>query len=190
MSAAAEASAKPKSKKKLLVIVLALVVLLAAAGGGAWFFLKKPPVEDDDEEVAEVSHSSAKEDEHAPTFLPIDNLVVNLADPGGERFAQIGITFQVVDAKASDKLKERMPSIRNAILLLASQRTAEQLLQREGKEKLARDILGEASRPFGYGPEPEAAEGDHAPKKKKKKSDKAEGGNPLRGVFFSSFIIQ
>lgn len=191
MSAPEASSAKPKSKKKLIIIVLAVVVLLAAAGGGALFFLKKSHGDDEDEEAAETSHSApAKADGAPPTFLPIENMVVNLADPGGDRFAQIGITLQVADAKASDQLKAHMPTIRSAILLLASQRTAEELLQRDGKEKLAKDVFAEASRPFGYAPEDDEDEAADAKKKKKKSKPKNQAGNPVKGVFFSSFIIQ
>ncbi len=85
-----------------------------------------------------------------PTFLPIENMVVNLADTGGERFAQIGITLELADAKTSDQVKQYLPSIRSAILMLVSQRTSQELLSRDGKEKLAVDIRREVSKPLGY----------------------------------------
>jgi flagellar FliL protein len=75
-------------------------------------------------------------------------------------------------------------------LLLISQRTSEELLPREGKEKLAADILDEASRPF------EGLDTAHGPDKKdaakarKKASKNAHEDSPVRGVLFSSFIIQ
>ena len=50
------------------------------------------------------------------------------------------------------------PTIRSGVLLLVSQRTSEELLQREGKEKLATDILREAARPFGGLDDEEEAE--------------------------------
>ncbi|MFM2036567.1 MAG: hypothetical protein RL459_1832, partial [Pseudomonadota bacterium] len=67
------------------------------------------------------------------------------------------------------------------------QRTSEELLQREGKEKLAADVLREASKPFGGGGD---AHGEAKPAKAKKKTDKNAHANPVRGVLFSSFIIQ
>jgi len=89
---------KPKSKK-LLIIIVAVLLLVVAGGGGAFFLLKKKHA--DDEDGGADTHATAKKDhksEAPPQFLPLDNLVVNLADPGGARFAQIGITLQVVDA--------------------------------------------------------------------------------------------
>jgi flagellar FliL protein len=55
------------------------------------------------------------------------------------------------DAKTAEQIKQYLPSIRSGILMLTSQRTSEELLQREGQgEKLAADILREVSRPLGY----------------------------------------
>jgi flagellar protein FliL len=171
--------AAPKSKKMLLIVG---VVVLALAAGGGWFFMsKKSAASDEDvEEVAPVAHKGP------PAFLPLDNMVVNLADPGGEKVAQVGITLELSDAKASDSVKVYLPSIRSGILLLISQRTSEELLGIEGKEKLAQDVLAEALRPFGGGDED-----DEAPKKKSSKSKKKRPvAYPVLAVHFSSFIVQ
>jgi flagellar protein FliL len=71
--------------------------------------------------------------------------------------------------------------------MLISQRTAEELLKAEGKEKLAKDILREASVPFGGGEE-EEEEASTSSKKKKKKAAPVQ--YPVVGVLFSSFIVQ
>lgn len=173
------APAAPKSKK-MLVIVGGLVVVLALAGGGAWFVMSKKAAAAED--VEEVAHAAPK---GPPTFLPLDNMVVNLADPGGEKVAQVGITLEVVDLKAVEKVKVYLPAIRSGILLLISQRTAEDLLQIEGKEKLSQDILVEALKPFGGGEEV-----DPKDKKAVARAKKLAEAGPVRGVYFSSFIVQ
>ena len=184
------AKAAPKSKKLLLLVVLFVLILSLVAGGGWWYISKQRAAAIGDEEEA-VTKVEAR---GPPTFFPLDNMVVNLANPGGEKVAQIGITLELADSHATDVVKQHLPTIRNAILLLASQRTSEELLSREGKEKLAADILLEASRPFGAadaGPAGAAAMKD-APgaKRKAAKKDKAHVENPVRGVLFSSFIVQ
>jgi flagellar protein FliL len=182
--------AKPAKSKKMLIIIIGAVLVLVLGGGGAYFYISKQRAaaeEGDDggghaKPAAKADHKGAP-----PAYLPLDNMVVNLADPGGERVAQIGITLEVVDAHASDSVKAYMPTIRSGILMLVSQRTAEELLKAEGKAKLAKDILRETSIPFGGGdeePEDEAA----TAKKKKKKAPAVE--YPVVGVLFSSFIVQ
>jgi flagellar FliL protein len=195
MSAAATADAatpaKPKSKK-LLFILIGVVVLALAGAGGALFILKKNTAID---EGGEESSQNEKEDRASrapPTFLPLEEMVVNLADPGGNRFAQLGITLQVEDGKTAEAIKGYMPNIRNAILILVSQRTSENMLQLEGKEKLATDIAREVSRFMDY-PLPErnaaASEAGEASDKAAKKK-RAAATSPLQAVLFSSFIVQ
>ncbi len=184
-----EAAKSPAKSKKMLVIGAVAVLVLALGGGGAWFYMAKKKAAEED--VEEVVHAAPK---GPPTFLPLDNMVVNLADPGGERVAQVGITLELNDPKGPDKVKVYLPSIRSGILLLISQRTAEELLLIEGKEKLAADILREASRPFVPAAAAEGKQGKEAkegetPKKKAAAKDGADD-NPVKGVHFSSFIVQ
>lgn len=186
---AAEPGGAPPKSKKLFLIVGAAVLVSALAAGGGWFYISKQrAAASEDGEVETVVKEKSKA---PPTFMPLDNMVVNLADPGGEKVAQIGVTFEVVDAQGVDSIKSYLPAIRSGILLLISQRTSEELLQREGKEKLAADILREASRPFGGAKVATVPAPSDAPPVKKKPADKnAPDTNPVRGVLFSSFIIQ
>ena len=190
---AAEPTAPPPKSKKLLLIAGVAVLILALAGAGAWFYISKQRAAmdaDEEETVAKV------EQKGPPTYLALDNMVVNLADPGGEKVAQVGITLELADSKATERVKQFLPTIRSSVLLLVSQRTSEELLQREGKEKLAADILLEASRPFGGGAKEQAAEPaakENAASKKAKvkaKKDKGHDEQPVQRVLFSSFIVQ
>ena len=194
MSAKPDAESPPAKSKKLLVIVAVLVVVLVAAAGGAWVFISKQraaAAEADGEAPAKTAVKPGT----PPTFLPLENMVVNLADASGDKVAQVGVTLEVVDAHASDKVKAYLPAVRSGILLLVSQRTAPELLSREGKDKLAHDILVEAAKPFGGLEEEEEekpAEKEKAGAKAKKKKPKkaAHGEVPVRAVLFSSFIVQ
>lgn len=186
----AEAVKAPAKSKKLLIIIMGAVLLLALVAGGAFFYISKQraAAEDGDGASSENTSSSHTAAKMPPAYLPLDSMVVNLADPGGEKVAQIGITLEVVDAHAVDTVKGFLPSIRSGILMLISQRTAEELLTPEGKQKLAQDILAVASIPFGGG----QSEHAEAPKPKNKKpATKGDHvGFPVVGVLFSSFIVQ
>ena len=189
------APAPPKGKKKLIIIILALVVVLAVAAAGVlWYLAKQRSAhldEDGDEPAAQVAESKTP-----PAFLPMDNMVVNLADPGGDRFAQVGITLELADGKTSEKVKSLMPTIRSGVLMLLSQRSSEELLSREGKEKLAADIRGEVLDALGYVPpraktrkKRAAAEEDDEEDTKPRKAA-VDSNAPVRAVLFSSFIVQ
>ena len=191
MSANTPAAAPAKSKKMLIIIIIGVVVAVLVIGGGAaaWFISSRSHADEEDG-AAPVRKEAPKV---APTFLPMENMVVNLADPGGDRFAQIGITLELEDAKAAEQVKLYLPSIRSGILMLVSQRTSTELLQREGKEKLAADILREVSRPLGYTVPTERARAAAADKEEDaedRPSRRRTERNPVHRVLFSSFIIQ
>lgn len=189
MSANPPAAAPAKSKKMLIIIGVVVAILVIGGGVAAWLISSRSHAED--EEGAAPARKEAPK--VAPTFLPMENMVVNLADPGGDRFAQIGITLELEDAKTAEQVKLYLPSIRSGILMLISQRTSAELLQREGKEKLATDILREVSRPLGFSvaterARPAAVEKDEDAEDRP--SRKRTERNPVRRVLFSSFIIQ
>ncbi|QTN30236.1 flagellar basal body-associated FliL family protein [Rhodoferax sp. AJA081-3] len=195
---AGDSGKAPAKSKKLLIIIVAAVLVLALGGGGAFFYISKQraaaaAAEEGEEASPAKSAAHSSSPKAPPAYLPLDSMVVNLADPGGERVAQVGITLEVSDVASVDKVKAFLPTIRSGVLMLISQRTAEELLTQDGKQKLAKDILRETSRPFGGGDDEEedAEPADSAKAKKKKPKAKARQPDyPVVGVLFSSFIVQ
>jgi flagellar FliL protein len=208
MSAAtADAGAAPKGggKKKLLMLIVVALLVLGVGGGAALMMLKKKKAaaEDEDGDAPVAAETHAKHDpKHPPVFVPLDAFTVNLADREAERYAQIGITLEVDDAKVGDEIKAYMPAIRNNILMVLAHKTSQELLAREGKQRLAFEIKRESSRALGIEIDDEAAEApakaekhadgeaDDEPKPKKKKKKKQAVETPIKNVQFSNFIIQ
>lgn len=194
---AAPAADAPKGGgNKKLIIIIAAVLVLVLVGGGAAFLLLKKKAPADGEEGAEEVHEPAPV--HAkpkpgtpPTFVPLDPFTVNLSDKDVDRFAQIGVTLEVVDAKTADQIKAYLPAIRSNVLMLLSHKSSVELLTIEGKEKLAREIKRESVRPMGIELDDEDEEDpppDTVKKKKKKKRQQVE--SPVTNVLFSTFIVQ
>lgn len=184
---------KPKGKKKLLVLI-ALLLLLGAGGGGAWFYFDRLKGEDKEVESEETKLSKAPK-----VYFPLDPMVINLADLGGDRFAQVGITFQIREEKSAEAIKKMLPTIRSAILITLSQKASDELLSKPGKEKLAFEILTEVGSVFGVKPEAPKAEAPKpdASKPEEAKQEKVETVppknqvlNPVIEVLFSSLIVQ
>ena len=193
---------KAGKRKKLIVIGVAVLLVLALCGAGAAFWLKKRAAahaaEDaGDEEVVAQLKAAKPDPAHPPTFLPLDIFVVNLADRDADRYAQVGLTLEVDDAKFAEQMKTYMPAIRNAILMILAHKTSRELLERSGKEQLADEIMRETVRPLGItiaaprkaAPAPVDGSLTEVPSKKAKAA--AHGPhNPVRNVHFSNFIIQ
>ena len=199
---AGEGEAPKKGGKKLIIIVAVLAVLLAGGGVGVLMMMKKQSDHAkaqaaDEGEEEDGGHSKpppkAKDGKVTPpTFLPLEQFVVNLADRDTDRFAQVAVTLQIDDPKVAEQLKSYLPAVRSTILMILTRKSSKDLLSEEGKQKLKEEIRRESVRPLGIEidpPEEEDAEEDPPPKKKKKKK-KPEVHNPVEQVLFSNFIIQ
>ena len=113
-----------------------------------------------------------RDPKHPLHLRPLDPFVVNLADKDTERYAQVGISLQVDDAKIADEMKAYMPAIKDNIILILSHKSSEELLSLEGKQKMAEEIQRAAARAMGYEveePEEDLPEDAANPPKKKKK---------------------
>ena len=202
--AGAVAPVRTGRKKKLIIIAAAALLALLLAGGGAAIYLKKRAAAHaaegtPDAALAGEAHNAKPDLKHPPTFLPLDPFVVNLADKDADRYAQIGITLEVEDAKFAEQMKAFMPAIRNGILMILAHKSSRELLDRAGKEQVAAEILREAARTMGIDVEtPPVAEkaadaategAEVRPNLKARAAAPAEP-NPIRHVHFSNFIVQ
>ena len=158
-----EAAAKPKKKGKLIIMLIAL--LLLGGGGAAWWFLKGNKPHD-----PKATAQKKEEPEKPPIFIRIDTFTVNLKKVDAEEhFLQVEMQFKVVDPKAEEAVKLRMPEIRNALLLLLSSKAQEELATVEGKQKLSSDIVTQSNQII-------------------RAKEPAKDG--VVGVYFTSFVIQ
>lgn len=152
---------------------------MLAGGGAAYMLLKKEP--QDDDEAAEETAKPKKKDkkgEAAPSiFLNLETFTVNLIPETGDQYLQVIISLEIADATVEPLVKGQMPKIRNNIMLLLSSQKASQLQPKEGKEKLAADLLSEINAIL-------------EPPKKNKKGQVTETEGPVKSVLFTSFIIQ
>jgi flagellar FliL protein len=190
-TAAAGADAAQGGGKKKLIIILVAVLVLVLGGGGALLLMKKKSSADDEDGAMSESapaHAAPKPGT-PPVFVPLDPFTVNLADKEVDRFAQIGITLEVLDAHTADTIKAYLPAIRSNVLMVLAHKTSAELLSLEGKQKLAREIMRESVRPMGIELDDDEDEASDTPKKKKKKK-KRQAESPVTQVLFSTFIVQ
>ena len=177
---AAAAPAKPGRRKKLILLAAAGLALVLVLGGVAAVVVAKQraasddPAAEADAGAAPAAAQAARDPKQPPAFVPLDNFTVNLADKEADRYAQIGVTLELADPSSAEAIKVFMPAIRNNILLVLSHKSAAELLDRDGKSRLAQEIRRETARGLGI------AVDDAAPAAEL----------PVAAVYFSTFIIQ
>lgn len=167
---AGKAAAKEKTAgggKKWLIPLIIGVVVAIGAGVAAAFFLggkaEKP------EAGAEVPAEQAAQSSEPPIYVALEPpFVVNLADPGGDRYLQVEVQLMGRSKGIEASLTTHMPVIRNRLLLLFSQQTVDGVRTREAKEALQEQALKEVQAVL----------------------NEATGSTGIEALYFTSFVTQ
>jgi len=136
----AKAEAEAAEKKGLPVkwIVIGLVPLIL--GGGGFFAWQKFLKGKAEEKKVEVAKKEEEKKKVPMSYLSLEPFVVNLRG-GGKRFLKVAITLGLEGEKTAEQLKGRIPPIRNAILMLLTNKTFEEVSSVGGKKKLQEEII-------------------------------------------------
>lgn len=156
--------AAPKKKSKLPLIII-LVVVLAGGGGAGWWFLKgnKP--------TPNGAALKAAADVKPPLYTQLDkDFTTGLTRSDAEdHYLQLEIKIKIADEKVSERIAQRTPEIRSALLLLMTSKSAEDLKTMEDKQRLANEMAAIINKIID--------------------STKPET-NGVLGVYFTSFMLQ
>ncbi len=122
---------------KWVVIAVVLVALLGVGGAGAWFLFLRGAAEPE----LVTSKKGQQRVTLARPIVPLDTFIVNLADPKGKRYLKLKLEVEL-STKASEKeLKQRMPQIRDQIIMALSSKTYQQIRGVPGKNVLRDELI-------------------------------------------------
>lgn len=139
---AADAAPAGSKKKKLFIIIGIAVLLILIGGGIAGFLLLKketPPEEKDPGHEVPVPEIDQKA-EIGP-MVNIAEFIVNIISDENNHYVKAALTIELSSEPAKEELTMRMPQVRDAILLLVSNKTFEELQDLQGKKQLKAELL-------------------------------------------------
>jgi flagellar FliL protein len=169
--------AAPKKKKSKLLLIIILVVLLGALGGGGYYaylkFFAAPPAETAEAAPAEGEKKEEKKDEKkkeekkdekkkeeggkkeekgAKPVTTIQNIVTNLADPGGKRYVRLSVEFDFKDDHVAQEFGEKYQArIKDTILTLLWSKTSEEISSVDGMIALRTELQSRVNQIMGPG---------------------------------------
>ena len=104
---------------------------------------------------AAVAGAESKAKELPPVYLTLDPpFVVNFTHRGTLRYLQVSLEIMYHDPALLAKVTERMPVIRNDLILLFSNQDYEKLSTASGKEQLRHEIFHAINHVIGIDPTP------------------------------------
>ena len=126
------------SKKKLIIIV-AVLVLLIGGGVGAFLFLGG----DEDEKISPEQEQAELENQakQVGPMVNMDSFIVNIMDDNESRYLKATITIEVNGEEASMELTQRMPQVKDAVLLLLGSKTFGEISDLQGKIQLRAELI-------------------------------------------------
>lgn len=114
---------------KLVTIMLILLIAIALVGAAALIIVLKY--------TGENSKSEPTIDEVLDVSVDVNDITTNL---GSNDYIRISFKIQTDSKKAKKELEKRDFQVRNIIIQTLSEKTAEELEGKEGKEKLEEDL--------------------------------------------------
>jgi len=130
-----------QSKKLMLVIIIVSVVFMGIMGAGFYVLWNKVAPPDPE---AQIDLDQSEENKDADKIRPVHSLstfVVNLADRGGSRFLITTLDLELTDEAAVEEVKQRLPQIKNAVLMIIPSKTSKEIKTIEGKTAMRDEIM-------------------------------------------------
>lgn len=127
-------------KKKLIIIIVAVVVLLGGAGAGYFFFF----MGSDEEKKLSPEEEQAQMEQQAKQVGPmitLDQFIVNIMDDEESRYLKAAITVEADTPETAAELTQRMPQIKDAVLLLIGNKTFSEVSDLQGKIQLRAELI-------------------------------------------------
>jgi flagellar FliL protein len=150
------------NKVMLLGGVVALQLLLAV---GLTTLVIAPRLGAGQAGLASGSTAGAEEDEELGTLLSLGEIIVTLDDAGGsQRYLRITVDLELADQAAADMALERLPILRDVIIVTLTDRSAQELNRPEGMKGLRDELM--------------------------RRLDERLPGEVLRHIYFSDLVIQ
>lgn len=129
-----------KSRKKLLIIIAIAVVVVLAGAGTAAFFLLRSPEPSTDQAAGPVVPGLTQPATVGP-MVKVDEFIVNIISGDTPHYVKAAFTLELTAIDAVPEVEQRMPQIRDTILLLIGNKTYEELQDLQGKKQLKAELL-------------------------------------------------
>ena len=149
------------NKLIFLIVAVLLVVTLGLAGG---FFMMWNKLSALNTQSYAAAQNQQVQTAALGKLFPLDTFIVNLADQERSRYLRVTMDLELLAPADSEKLNQRLPQVRDRILMLLPSKRFADIASTEGKTALRDEMIGKLN---GLFPE-----------------------NVITNIFFSEFVVQ
>ena len=129
------------SKKVIIIIGAGALIFLLIIGAGFFLIMNKmAAIQNHSIDKVAGEEVEVEEESSIGAVFPLDTFVVNLADQGGKRYLRVKIDLEISDEKLKEELDQRMPQIKDSILMILPAKKFDNIKDEEGKIALRNEI--------------------------------------------------
>lgn len=152
------------SNKLIFLVVAVLLVLTIGLAAGFFMMWNKLSALSTQANMAVTSENGKAQAAALGPLYSLDTFIVNLADAGRSRYLRVTMDLELAQSADAGKLNERLPQVRDSILMILPSKQFDDIAGMEGKIALRDEILAKLNSLFGY--------------------------NVVTNIFFTEFVVQ
>jgi len=152
------------SNKLIFLVVAVLLVLTIGLAAGFFMMWNKLLALSTQANMAVNSENGKAQAAALGPLYSLDTFIVNLADAGRSRYLRVTMDLELAQSADAGKLTERLPQVRDSILMILPSKQFDDIAGMEGKIALRDEILAKLNSLFGY--------------------------NVVTNIFFTEFVVQ
>lgn len=132
------------SNKLVIILIGVLFVMILGMGGGMFMMWTKLAAVSAHTGIAETDKNAEKtKPEPMGKVVALDTFIVNLADPGANRYLRITMDLEVTGGKTpEEEITRRTSQLRDAVLMILPTKKFSEILSTEGKSALRDELMG------------------------------------------------
>lgn len=136
-----EEEEQPAGKFPLKWIIIGVVVLVLAGGGYVGWTMLNPQPDQTGADGGQAPDTEAVKEIEVGAMFDMDPFVVNLNEAGGKRYLKSKIEIEFVGEDVRKELTNRLPQLRDVILLHLSSKTLDEIRSVDGKIELKNALI-------------------------------------------------
>lgn len=130
-----------------LVIAVMLVVTVGLAAGFFMMWGKLSEINTQAPPTANIENGQNQMAQLGPLFS-LETFIVNLADEERSRYLRVTMDLELVEETDTEKLNQRLPQVRDRILMILPSKRFEEVASVDGKTALRDEIIGKLNSLF------------------------------------------
>ena len=130
-----------------LVVAVLLVLMIGLAAG---FFMMWSKISNMNTQANVVASTETDQGQTVAlgTLFPLETFIVNLADSERSRYLRVTMDLELVAPADADKLNDRLPQVRDSVLMILPSKRFEDIASMEGKTALRSEVINKLNSLF------------------------------------------